>query len=315
MSFLGGSGLARRVSVCCVTLCCALACSSAPPDLRARPEALPPDTFAQVGAHGISETEVQAVMRAQAVSAPRALELLIRDELLARAVAADATLHAALSRRVLARQLSTALLAEVRQEPPTEAEVQRKVEARWWLFDRPASARVTHAVVVCQRCQAPDGARQVAERVAEAVRGATDLESFKQRAREVDARSFTLKVEDLPFVAADGRVVPQEPLPQGARAPSHLHVEFARAANELREIGEISPVVESPSGFHVLRLTARLPELRSTQAERLQRTSSEIFNERARQLEESVLAAARERWPVDISRSFAEDTELLMNRR
>jgi peptidylprolyl isomerase len=290
------------------------ACSSPAPEITPQAGALPADTLAQVGAQRISLSEVEGVMRAQDLAAPQALERLIRDELLARAVADDSALHAALFRRVLARQLSLALYAQAQATPPTREEVQRVVEARWWLFERPPSAQVTHAVVVCQSCAEPQLARQVAERVLQAVQGAHDVEAFKQRARAVDAQGLTLKVEDLPFVAADGRIVPQEPPPAGARAPGHLHVEFARAANALDELGELSPIVESPSGFHVLRLTALSPALHTTHAERVQRTSAEIFVERARRLEENVLSEARSRWPVEVSRSFAEDTELLMNR-
>jgi hypothetical protein len=271
-----------------------------------------PGVLARVAAAEITREEVVAVMKARGLDARGALDALVRDTALATTSAGSAQANA-LPTLALSRRLLQSLSAQT-QAPATEEEVMALAQRRWLEFDRPASHRITHAVVVCDPCADPVAARAVAERISTATAGSTEAAGFRAAAEAVEAAGFTVSVEDLQPVAEDGRIVDLERLGQLDQNAGTLHLEFAQAAARLPAVGSHSGVVQSPSGFHVLLLTERLPEHRVPLVERTRTLTPEIQSARAKALLEQTLTHAKEQWPVEVSRSVAQDTELILLR-
>jgi hypothetical protein len=301
----------------------ALACSASQPTLPSV-GTLSSQDAAAVGQQLISVQEVQGVMQAQKLTPHQALDALVKDSRLAQhwlsassgggAARSDVTDQDPTRRRVLSRRVLEAIYAQARATPPTDAEIATYTERHWWELDRPASVRVSHAVVVCNACPQRERAEQLAEQIHTAVQATQDLEAFKAAAGTVKAKGLEVRVEDLPLVASDGRVIELDKAPGPGLGFGELHEQFAQAANRLTRPGEISGVVESPSGFHVIRLTERLGELRPSKEERRNLLSKEIWSARAKAVEQAQLAEAAKAWPTQVSRSFAADTELLVPR-
>ncbi|MFA5026649.1 MAG: peptidylprolyl isomerase [Candidatus Methylomirabilota bacterium] len=157
------------------------------------------------------------------------LRVLVREEVLAQAAVAEAleqdakvkTRLAELRRQVLIDEL---LKKKLEALPPlTDEEVQRTYEANAVHFSREAN-RVSHIMVATQAD---------AESIRAALLAGQDFASLA-RARSQDAGSAE-KGGDLGILQA------------GAAEP-----EFEKAAARLKE-GEISPVVKSGQGYHVLK--------------------------------------------------------------
>lgn len=266
---------------------------------------------ARVGPVSITPAEVRGVMAARGLDARTALDALVRDSALASEISPEE------KSRAKTRALARAALEELRQQtqaPPSEAEVAEFTRRHWLEFDRPESSRITHAVVVCDECPDPAAARALAERIAAATAGKNNPEQFKAAAAGVPVGDQKVAIEDLDPVAADGRTVDLERRGRSDQDAGTFHLEFAQAAARLAHVGEQSPVVRSPSGFHVLLLTERLPALRVPFDERAKALTPEIQSARAKALQEETLKQARARWPVEVLRSVAQDTELVLPR-
>jgi hypothetical protein len=233
----------------------------------------------------------------------RARELAVEDALLATELARrEPALAHSLSRVVLARQVSRLLLEEARSGgPPSPSEIELLTRERWWELDRPRMVAVTHAVVLSEGENLE--AEALARRVAEAVQNTGSANDFQNAASAVPAGSYTVKVETLPPVTRDGRAVdPEQPPPVGP-PETHFEPEFAAAALALDHVGQLSPIVRSSFGYHVLRadriLEPRQPSLR----ERTELLGPEVLQRRALKAQAELLERQRQESRPEQSRS------------
>lgn len=203
-----------------------------------------------------------------------------------------------------ARSLSEHLLRAAQEwAPVTDAELSEFTRRHWWQLDRPTSVRTIHIVVQLpeedRSRQSLMEARQFAETLQARLADAADKEDFRSRLEDVtdDPR---VKIEELPPVTADGRVIDlDQPPPPGAR-PSRFDTAFAAAAAVL-SLGEVSDVVKSSFGFHVILATEVIPSRKLPAGERRELLAPEVFNSRASQLQREILKQARARYGVEVA--------------
>ncbi len=150
-------------------------------------------------------------------------------------------------------------------------------------------------------------AKKLAERIAEATRGAESAADFDKRARSVNADGLNVLVEHLSPVTADGRVVPDAPPPPGTQ-PGRFEEAFARAALALKNTGDQSDIVKTSYGYHVIYLEERLPPQRMPLEERRKAVADEVLADRAGAMEASLVDALAEQHPVVIDRAAANLT-------
>jgi hypothetical protein len=271
---------------------------------------LGPGVAARVGADDIALATVQRIARARAVTPREARDLAIVDALFAegaRATSPSAQIATA-ERGVLAR----ALLEEARQlgrtaGAPTDAEVEAVTKERWIELARPAAVRVTHVVVLAKKPEERREGRAIAERVAAALRGATKSQDFEQRVAGLGTKEIGVKVERLSPVTPDGRVFE---LAVAGRPPAELgglDAGFTRAAHAIEKPGDLSPIVDTPFGFHVIFLEERLAAVQPSLEERRRLLTPEIHSRRA----ERALAETKQRLKAGTAVEVARDAETL----
>jgi peptidyl-prolyl cis-trans isomerase C len=247
----GGIALAALLAACDGSS------SSAAPATRSR---LPSGFVARIGADLVSTGSVSRIAAAQGVPPPEALERAASDALWAEAARRSAPVGIAnhIERAALARSVLEQLARDAASGgPPSEAELGEVARERWLELERPDAVRTTHAVVLDQQSGADGAARRAAEKVAEAVKSATSAEEFARLAKGVPLDGLELQVEPLPAVSNDGRTFEQR---EGTRvARGTFDRDFARAANALTVVGQLSPVTRTKFGFHVIRLEERVP--------------------------------------------------------
>lgn len=292
-------------------LAAGLACSSPEATTSAaREAALPPGTVAQVGASEIAVATVAAVASAQGIAPRAALERVLADAsfALGSRAASPTFVAASLERAALARSLLERLAERARQAgPPTADELHEIVRERWVELDRPEAVRVAHVVVIKSDTARAAAARRLAEKLLATVEPALSDDDFIALARAVPADGFDVRAERLPPVTADGRTFER----QGdgfVALPSSFDPSFARAANGLERPGQLSQVVESTFGFHVIRLQARLPAHTVAPAELGQLLAAEALARRAAGLRRELLEQLRGGSSVELSRSADELT-------
>jgi hypothetical protein len=285
------------------------ACShERPPTVRQGP--LGPGVAARVGGDDVTLATVQRIARARGVTPREARDLAIQDALFAQGARARGTSAkvATAERGAFAR----ALLEQMRQRgheagTPTDAEVETLTKERWIELARPAAVRVTHVVALAKKPADREPARAMAERVATALKGATKSDEFEKRVEGLATQDIEVKVERLAPVTTDGRLFE---FAVAGRPPTEigtLDERFTRAAHAIEKPGELSPVVDTPFGFHVIFLEERLaPEQPSLEARRRLLTP-EIQSRRAGRL----LAEAKEQIKAGTAVELARDVETL----
>jgi len=272
------------------------------------------DTVAKVGSLRLDASLVASVASARDVSVRTATGGLVDDALLAaRFTREHPNLAAGSERAALARRVEEEFMRAARAGgKATAAELEKFTQRHWWEIDRPATAQVYHAVVVCEEgCPNERAASELADAIASATEGETDAEGFEAAARAVPTRGIEVKIEKLSPVAADGRIVKDDTTPGPDNEFGRYHEQFAKAANAIPDVGSQGRV-RSPSGFHVMLLVAREPGRRLTAERRAELLLPEIHASRARQLQDAVLQRMRTELQIEVSRSFSRDTERLL---
>jgi hypothetical protein len=266
------------------------------------------DAVALVGSVRIDGSLVARVAAARRVDARAALGRLIDDALAAegaRAGGLDRRPAVAWALRVaLARVLSDRVREAARAlGPPTDAEIADLTARHWYELDTPEQLRVIHAVVLRKEgatAADDDRARALATELGARVEGAPTAEEFERRARAVPAGGFTVKVERLPPITADGRIAD----PSGGE----MDRDFTRGAFVLGSPGSTSSVVPSKFGWHVIRVLERVPARHVPLDERSARLADEAVTRRARDGFDRELGAAR----AGVSVEIASDADAVM---
>jgi peptidyl-prolyl cis-trans isomerase C len=170
--------------------------------------------------------------------------LLTRRELSRRAEAEgllDDPKVAAALRSARERVLSEAALDRAAGEPPDRAALERlarnQYDADPKKFDTPEQVRVRHVLISAKACEAEAKAREI---LAKASQPGADFAALAQASS--DDPGSASRGGDLGFVAR-GRMVPA----------------FEAAAFALKQPGDLSDVVKTDFGYHVIRLEERKP--------------------------------------------------------
>lgn len=277
----------RRVELALIGACLLAGCE------RGATPGAPPSAGTLPSTVQIHASIIREIAAQQGVSLQRARELAEEDALLAAALRQqDPGQSLSLERLVLARELSQSLLGAVASNgPPTDEEVETITRERWWELDRPRMVQVVHALVMADTENAEAAA--LAQRIAEAVAKATSEAEFKEAAQAVPAGELKVRVESLPPVTADGRALdPARPPPQGPQ--QQFALEFASAAQKLERVGQISPVVRSPFGYHVLFVQRILEPRQPSLSERRGLLAPEVMQRRALAEQQRLLEEQRQ---------------------
>jgi len=254
----------------------------------------------------VSADTVERVAAARGVAPRAAAALAISDALFAEGARAKLSLGSARSieRAAQARGLLEQLLRDAaRSGPPTPAELAEIVHERWVDLDRPAAARTTHAVVLNDKPDRDAAAHLQGEKLAQAVRGATTDEELIKLAKDFKPDDgFEVRAEQLPFVTPDGRLFQR--VEGGFKArPGAFDTDFARGANALQQPGELSPLVKSSFGYHVIRLDERAPSAIAPSADLAERLAPEVMARRAGRARRELLEKLRPAAAIQLERA------------
>ena len=239
---------------------------------------------ARVGATSVPAALLSGLSRASGDAPRKVLEGVVEDSLVASAVrgpGAASPLPGGFSTDAsLARRLVRAIATESAAEgPPKPDELQ--------------SARVVHACVL-RSTRVPEArAVAVAGAIRRAVDGARSADEFMARAGATPHADTQVRIEPLPPFLADGLSVSGE--------GGEIDASFVAAAFGLRGPAQVSPVVETRFGWHVIFLVERGPADTSSDPERATTLARAIEAMRVRARIESLLRARAQRVPVEVS--------------
>lgn len=304
---------ARSLAVACLLLGLA-GCRRESAPVRPLAAALPSGVVARVGSTPIARETVERIVDRQHATAEKALNRAVPDALFAleAELRLPGAMRAAIERSALARVLLEELgRAAEAQGPVTDAELQLLTAERWVDLDRPVSVRVSHAVALrpAQGDAAP--ALAVARAIESALRELQDLRDpqvFLRAARAVPAGDVQVRAERLPYLTADGRGISTERQrgPAGQFDPT-----FTQAANRLEAPGELSPIVETRFGYHLILLEERLPERRLSAQDRRVVLTPEVLTRRSDALRRELVTALKASTHVEVRRDAEQQTAKL----
>lgn len=209
-------------------------------------------------------------------------------------------------RSVLARVLLERVEVESsRPSIPTDTEVEAMTERRWIEIDRPEAVQTCH-VVVHSRGLSDAAGLALAERLADALHPLTQCAKFIERAKALPAGGATVTAEMLPPVTIDGRTLVldgnQIPIDEG----EPFDIDFARAAHQLRAIGNQSGIVRTQFGWHIILLSGRIASRRLPIEERRRLLARDILQHRASVRSEALIADLRKHVPISVERASIE---------
>jgi parvulin-like peptidyl-prolyl isomerase len=303
--------LSRRAAALALwALTATFGCSEAAGPAPAADSALPPGTLARVDSELVSAASVTLVAQRQGVAPREALARLLSDALLASEARSSSPpgVVTAIERAAEARALLEKLALDAAAAGPvTEAEAEALTKERWIDLDRPDAARTTHVVVINKDGARDARARAVAEALLAAVKDSTSAQDFEQRAKAVATDGFDVRVEALPPVTADGRAFDRKDQ-AWVPYPTDFDPDFSRAASLLKEPGQLSPIVKSQFGYHVIRLVERIPGASMPKADLLTALAPEVRTRRAARARVELLEKLRVASAIQIDRAVDELT-------
>jgi hypothetical protein len=237
---------------------------------------------ARVGDTPIPAALLAAVARSRPATAEDALGGIVEDALLAReARSAGLDQQPALAwafTTTVARRVPELLGEEARSSgPPVDAEL--------------AALRVAHALVSRGPALSAARALSTAALLARAAAASRDEDDFVARASQVPHPGFQIVVERLPAFDASGRTADGQEFDPG----------FVAASFALQSPGKVSEPVETPFGWHIIRLTERTIPSGDELERRRTDLATAVIGLRVRTRMTTILRAARRRAPVDIS--------------
>jgi hypothetical protein len=262
-----------------LALSCAACSSSAPPAPVG--QASLGGAVARVGTVTLSPALIAGVARAKGSSPREATADLIADALAAQGAQArgldrdpivDGRCEAALARRVPER-----LAEEAKAKgAPSEDELEM--------------VSVVQAMVVRSATIREEDALALAGELRRAVTGASSADDFEARARAVLHPDARVSIQTVGPFGADG-----EGTGQGEVDPS-----FVAAAFALRSPQDLSPIVETPFGWHVLRLVERTAAEISP-VDRPRALQDAVVGMRGRLKLDALLRARRQATKIEVS--------------
>jgi PPIC-type PPIASE domain len=248
---------------------------------------------ARVGSASIPPSLVSHMAAATHATAREALDALVEDALFseeARALALDRSADARWAADTsMARVLTERLRDDPAQQAPATA-------------DELGTVTVVHAVVrssIPGATAADARALSVAQAIARAVARAKDGGDFLARAKAEPHGAASVVAQELPPFDATG----------AAEDGVSFDPEFVAASFALRVPGETSGPVETPFGWHVIRLVERAPRTptaRPTDEASDSRPSEPVRRLRARIRLAQALGAARAKTDVDVAAAADE---------
>ncbi len=276
---------------------------------------------ARVGRQAIPAALVLGVAEAQRISQHEALRRLVDD-----AVAAEGENLRAGSggfppslgwkvRAALAKATSDRILAQSRAlGAPTDTEVAELSARHWRDVDCPEGVRVVHALVKAGNGD-PGRLRSTAGELRDVLAHTVSADDFLDKAKAFSETLSTeaggrvsVVAEALSAFAQDGRTIEG---PESAMAS-----EFAQAAFALKRAGDVSSLVESQFGIHVIRLVERVGPRRLDVEARRELFAEEAHERRALIEVQRVLREGRRTWGVEravsseaLMRSFRQGSE------
>jgi hypothetical protein len=237
-----------------------LGCGGAEPPPQTKTSVLPEGSAARVGSELIGVVTVTRVAERQDIVLQAAVGLAVSDALLAQGARSRLAPGAirSIERAAAARALLEQLSRDAGRTGASDAELATIVRERWVELDRRDAVRTTHAVVMNDKPEQDAAAHALADKLAAELRDVTSGEELIRLAQALPAGDLKIRAEPLPFVTADGRTFQKRDAGFVAQ-PGGFDPDFARAANALEHSGQLSPVVKSSFGYHVIRLEERLP--------------------------------------------------------
>jgi hypothetical protein len=242
---------------------------------------------ARVGTVHVPMSLVARVVRARGVAPRDALDGIVDDALLAQA-AKTANLEgepsvAWASTATMARLVPERLYSEARSRgaPAT---------------DELAMVQVVHAVVLRSPTLSHARALALAKAVSHAVSSARSDSEFEDLAKKVPHPGAQVNVERLPKFDASGL----------ADEGQEFDATFVAAAFRLRTRGETSVIVQTPFGWHVIRLIDRLAPDPTTLEARRRDLADAVLWMRVRTRLDALLNGEDKRTKVEVS-STADD--------
>ncbi len=256
--------------------------------------ALGGQVVARVGATTIDRTLVAEVARARGLSASDALRVLVDEAVLAEAARREGGVESAAARVRTASTLARAMTTKIRDAavargPFTDEEIAEALGDLWIELERPETRVAAHALI---RKEVPGGA-ELAKRLHEELSKATgpDAETSEKAFFEA-AKAFALPAghavhfERLEPFTIQGKIAV-------ANMAAEMNPTFSKATFAIPAALGTSDVVETPFGWHVIRLLEILPPKTSTREEKLAKLGPQLVAVRVAPIFEAELAKLR----------------------